>query len=170
MQTDFYTRFYQKTKNSEAHSAFCRSAFEIDLNQHGFADKEQLKLILEITSMSSDQNVLDIGCGNGMIAEYLSEKSGARVTGIDNCKEAIFQAQQRTKDSKLIFQLGDINEIGLPDREFDTIILIDSIYFSSDYYQTIQTLQKALITGGRLVILYSIGPALLGRMNFQLKS
>jgi len=168
-QTDFYTQFYKKTENSEVHSEFCRSGFGIDLNQHGFADIEQLNLILEITSMSPAQNVLDIGCGNGMIAEYLSHKSGARVTGIDSCKAAILQAQRRTKDSRLVFQQGDINDLCLPDIEYDTIILIDSIYFSNDYRKTIQTLKNSLIIGGRVLIFYAIGPSYLGSDEFSVE-
>jgi len=169
MQQDFYTEFYKKTENSETYSAFCKNVYGIDLNQHGFADIEQLKLILEISSMSLKQNVLDIGCGNGRIAKYLSRVSGARTTGIDNSREAILQAQRRTGDGKLIFQQSDINDLQLHSDAFDTITLIDSIYFSNDYQKTIRCLVEALRENGKILIFYSIGPALLGTNDFPVE-
>ena len=169
MQQDFYTEFYKKTEKSETYSSFCKSVYGIDLNQHGFADKEQLKLILEISSMHQRQNVLDIGCGNGRIAEYLSRVSGAYITGIDNSEEAILQAQRRKNDGKLIFQQGDINNLQLQSDAYDTITLIDSIYFSNEYQKTIRCLVAALKGNGKILILYSIGPALLGTNEFPIE-
>jgi cyclopropane fatty-acyl-phospholipid synthase-like methyltransferase len=109
--------------------------------------------------MGPAQHVLDLGCGNGMISEYLSDKSGACITGLDYISLAIAQACCRTaqKADLLSFIVGDINDLSLPDKAFDLILSIDSIYFSQDYAATLRTLKASLSGGGQMAFLYSQG-------------
>ncbi|MCA9873243.1 MAG: class I SAM-dependent methyltransferase, partial [Anaerolineales bacterium] len=156
---DFYDDFYTAVPRSRAHHLFCERVFGLDLGQHGFADVEQLDLLRQVTGLQAGQAVLDVGCGQGLIAEYLADLSGARVTGLDLNSQAIAQAQQRTavKADRLAFQVGDINRLELPDSTFDVILGIDSLYFSEDYAATIRALRAALRPGGQMAFLYSFG-------------
>jgi cyclopropane fatty-acyl-phospholipid synthase-like methyltransferase len=156
---DFYTAFYSTAPHSPAHHAFCERVFGRDLCQHGFADMEQLDLLLGDTHLGPGQRALDLGCGNGMITEYLSDCSGAHFTGLDSIPEAISQAIERTagKSDRLEFVVGDINLLELPSTSFDAIFSIDSIYFSDDYAATLLALKSALKPGGQMEILYSYG-------------
>jgi ubiquinone/menaquinone biosynthesis C-methylase UbiE len=133
--------------------------FGRNLCQHGFADMEQLDALLAVTHLGPGQRALDLGCGNGMIAEYLSDRSGAHVTGLDYTPAAVRQAMLRTaeKRARLEFIEGDITALELPAGAYDTIISIDSIYFSEDYDRTIGQLRAALRPGGQLAFLYSFG-------------
>ncbi len=156
---DFYTAFYTATEHSQAHHIFCERVFGMDLCQHGFADMEQLELLLRVTRLGPAQRVLDLGCGNGMIAEYLSDRSGARITGLDYIPDAIRQARVRTaaKAERLAFVVGDINRLGLPAGSFDTIVSIDTMYFSEDYAATLRALKAALRPGGQMALFFSHG-------------
>ncbi|MGW8249338.1 MAG: class I SAM-dependent methyltransferase [Anaerolineales bacterium] len=156
---DFYTAFYSVAERSQAHNAFCERVFGKDLSQHGFADLAQLRLLMEATRLDSHQYALDLGCGNGMITEYLSDCTGAHFTGLDNIPEAIHQAQLRTaaKSDRLTFAVEDINQLELADHAFDVILSIDSMYFSKDYTDTINRMKAALKPGGQMAILYSYG-------------
>jgi SAM-dependent methyltransferase len=156
---DFYTSFYSTVEHSPAHHAFCERVFGRDLCQHGFADMEQLDLLLRVTQLGPGQRALDLGCGNGMITEYLSDASLAHITGLDYIPEAISQAVRRTagKSERLAFMLGDINQLELPNGSFDVIFSIDSIYFSDDYAATLLALKSALTPTGQMCILYSYG-------------
>jgi cyclopropane fatty-acyl-phospholipid synthase-like methyltransferase len=156
---DFYTAFYSIVQHSQAHHAFCERVYGKDLCQHGFANLEQLELLLQVTQLSSAQRVLDLGCGNGMIAEYLSDRSGAHITGLDYIPNAISLAVQRTaaKSDRLAFIVRDINQLELPRSAFDVILLIDSLYFSQDYAATLRALKAALRPVGQMGIFYSYG-------------
>ena len=156
---DFYERFYALVPSSPAHSLFCQRAFGLDLGQHGFADLAQLEALIEATGMRAGQHVLDLGCGDGRISEYLCGRTGAHVTGLDYVPEAIRLARERTpaKAGCLAFIVGDLNALDLPARRFDTILSIDTIYFSQDYARTTGQLAAALRPGGRLAFLYSYG-------------
>ena len=156
---DFYDAFYAAVPHSRAHHDFCTAVFGLDLCQHGFADMAQLALLLDVTGLNAMHCALDLGCGNGMITEWLADQSGAHITGLDFIPVAIRQAEERTaaKSARLNFVVGDINRLALPHRAFDVIISIDSLYFSDDYNATIHALDAALRPGGRLAILYSHG-------------
>ena len=156
---EFYTTYYAVIEHSQAHHTFCERVFGKDLGQHGFADLEQLELILHITRLAANHHALDLGCGNGMIAEYLSDHTGAHITGLDYIPQAIHHAQQRTasKAQRLAFLVGDINQLHLPTSAFDVILSIDSIYFSDDYISTLRSLKAALRPRGQMAFLYSFG-------------
>lgn len=155
----FYTSYYAAIEQSQAHRAFCERVFGKDLGQHGFADLAQLDRILQLTGLGVGQHALDLGCGNGLIAEYLSDRSGAQITGIDYIPQAIQHAKQRSapKAQFLSFRVGDINRLDLPAGAFDLVLSIDTIYFSDDYRATLCALQAALRPGGQMAFLYSYG-------------
>lgn len=120
---DFYAAFYAAVEHSQAHHLFCERAYGLDLSQHGFADRQQLDLLLQVTQLGPTHRALDLGCGNGLIAEYLSDRTGAHITGLDFIPAAIAQARQRTaaKSDRLAFVVGDINYLDLPAGAHDLI-------------------------------------------------
>lgn len=156
---DFYNAYYSATEHSQAHHAFCERVFGKDLCQHGFANLEQLELLLQVIQLGSVHHALDVGCGNGMIAEYLSDCTGAHITGLDYIPQAISQAQQRTatKSDRLAFVVGDINQLELPISVYDVILSIDSMYFSKDYTATLRELKTALRPTGQMALFFSHG-------------
>jgi ubiquinone/menaquinone biosynthesis C-methylase UbiE len=156
---EFYIAFYTAVEHSQAHHIFCERVFGKDLAQHGFTNLEQLELLMQVTQLGPAQRALDLGCGNGLIAEYLSDRTGAHITGLDYIPQAIDQAQQRTaaKSDRLTFFVGDINQLDLPKSVFDVVISIDTMYFSKDYAVTLRELKAALRPAGQMVIFYSYG-------------
>lgn len=156
---DFYQSFYELAARSPVHAEFCERVFGQNLCQHGFADMVQLCALIEALQLSPGQRVLDLGCGNGMISEFISDCTGAYVTGLDYVPEAVYQARERTrrKSERLAFVVGEISALDLPPRHYDAIISIDSIYCSDNYTRTVRQLARALGPGGKLGLLYSYG-------------
>jgi len=87
----FYTRYYAAVATSRANAAYCQRLYGLNLCQHGFAEVAHLDQMIGICSLNPQNRLLDLGCGNGLIAEYISDRSGAHVTGIDFIPEAIQQ-------------------------------------------------------------------------------
>jgi cyclopropane fatty-acyl-phospholipid synthase-like methyltransferase len=156
---DFYTAFYTAIEHSRAHARFCERVFGMDLGQHGFADRSQLELLLQALDLHPAQRVLDLGCGSGLISEYMSDCTEAHITGLDYIPEAVEQARRRTaaKADRLAFVVGDINRLELPHAGYEAVVSIDSIYFSQDYTATVAALKSALQPGGSMAFLYSHG-------------
>ena len=155
----WYDAFYKATRTSKAYATLCERTFGRNLTQHGFSDMAQLGKLLEVTALSAQNRVLDLGCGNGAMAEYISDVTGAHVTGVDYIPEAIRQARERTvgKRHRLAFQVGYLGALDLPLHGYDTLISIDTLYFTDDLEGTIGRLRALLVPGGQMGIFYSHG-------------
>jgi len=119
---------------------------------------EQINRLLVFLNLRSADRVLDLGCGNGKMSEFISEKTGAHVTGIDNIPEAIRQAQARIrgKNKSVSFRVMDIESLHFPTSSFDTIISVDTLYFT-DMITTLGKLWGILKPDGQIGIYYSHG-------------
>ena len=165
----WYNDYYIAMRESKAHALFCERLYGMNLCQHGFMDMSQLARLLEVTKLNTLSRVLDIGCGNGMIANgcsspaHISDLTGAHICGIDNIAEAIRQARERTphKRDRLIFQEQDLNQLDYPANSFGsalhcyTILSIDTIYFSNDYSETLRRMKAIIRPGGQMAFFYT---------------
>jgi len=150
----YYQRFYQAARASAAHSELCRQVFGLDLCQEGQTDMAALNDLLEILKLKPGEEVLDVGCGAGVIAEHISDQKDVSVTGLDYAEPAIAEATERTKAkrSKLKFVQGDMNALDLPAQSLDAVISLDTLYWVSDLEKTLSMLMVALRPGGRMGI------------------
>ena len=158
---DFYTRFYAAVSASTANAAYCERVYGRNLCQHGFAEISHLDDLIQVSGISAAGRVLDLGCGNGMISEYISDQTGAHVTGIDFITKAIQDACQRTtaKRERLDFHVMDFLHLQFPPSSFDVIISIDTLYFT-DIVETLRGCLPLLKENGRLAVFFdqSCGP------------
>jgi len=68
--------------------------------------------------ISSNGNVLDVGCGGGRDVKYFAEK-GFKVTGIDLSSVMIDYAKKLVPDAE--FHVMDVTNIKLPEDNYDAI-------------------------------------------------
>ncbi len=156
---DFYIRYYDAAEHSRAHATFCEYAYGRNLCQHGFATMEQLAELIRVAGLTPKSRALDLGCGNGMITEYLADVTGAHFTGLDDVASAIAAAAKRTqvKCHHLDFVVGDLTRPNLPPDSFDFLLSIDTIYFSDDYADTLRQWRALLRRNGHMAIFFSHG-------------
>lgn len=82
--------------------------------QHNWYEFEFLK-----DHIPAGARVLDLGCGNGRLYEYLKESVDCHYVGIDISKELVNIAKQKYPEGK--FQLGDALKLPFKDRSFDFV-------------------------------------------------
>ena len=153
----WYRDFYLRTAHSPANAEFCQRVYGRDLCQQGFMDMQQLDLAVQQTAIGPGCRVLDLGCGAGQIAEYISDQTGARVWGLDYIPEAIELAQARTasKRARLAFRVGSLDRLDYPPASFDVLLAFDTLYMPVNLLDTLRQMRALLAPGGRMAALYS---------------
>lgn len=111
-------------------------------------------------------DVLEIGCGNGIVSENLLALEPNHVLGIDISKRFIQEAQERAVPDRLEFRVDDVSlEI---DGKFD-VILGRSILHHLDYQGVLARLQQQnLNPGGVMIFTEPLGENLLSRLYHYL--
>ncbi|MBX3083641.1 MAG: methyltransferase domain-containing protein [Anaerolineae bacterium] len=153
----WYHDFYAATAVSPTHAVYCERLFGKNLCQDGFMEMGHLQQVLDILKLTPESRLLDLGCGNGRIAEYIADTTGASVEGIDYIPEAIRQAQARTaaKQDRLRFSVGNLDCIAFPADSFDALISVDTLYMPTDLTETVRQMKHILKQGGQMAIFYS---------------
>ncbi len=155
-EREFYEQYYRAVAKSQANAEFCQRLFGRNLEQHGFAETAHVDHLIQVTGIRPTDRVLDLGCGSGMISEYISDQTGAAVTGIDYVPFAILEARERTtaKAGRLRFEVMDIARLDFLPGSFDVVVAIDTLYFCP-LIESVPRMVKALAQDGRMGIFYS---------------
>jgi ubiquinone/menaquinone biosynthesis C-methylase UbiE len=152
-----YDNLLSRTETSKAYSMFCERVFGKDLSQYNVLDMEQLNTLIKKLELKRGKVALDLGCGNGRIAEYISDLTDAKMVGLDFAAELIKKAQHRTvnKKDRLTYVVGDMDDLSFEEGSFNAIISIDTLYFVESIDATIGKLKSLLKPpNGRLAIFY----------------
>jgi len=150
-----YNNFYEAAAESKAHAVFCEKVYGRNLCQHGLADVFQLNKLLEVLKLNMNERVLDLGCGNGFITEYLQKETGAFFQGVDISEEAIRQAQARTQTKRLAFSVGNMNCLSFKPGVFDSVVSIDTLYYVDNLEETLKQIIHVLKPDGRMGIFFT---------------
>ena len=152
-----YDNYFSQVENSAAHHHFCEKVYGHDLSQHGLIDQQELSLLVERLQTNDFTNVLDIGCGNGRITEYLSSVCDAAFHGVDISGEAIKNANERVgaPNAKLRFSVANINDLKFPEERFDLIISLDTLYYADSLPSLLAQAGNLLSKGGYLMTYFS---------------
>jgi cyclopropane fatty-acyl-phospholipid synthase-like methyltransferase len=84
---DAYQEFYKMADINHTFKEYCNKAFGADFSQDGFSDLHQINVILNMVELNNNSCVLDVGCGNGKMLQYIQEKTGAKIYGFDYSEE-----------------------------------------------------------------------------------
>jgi 2-polyprenyl-3-methyl-5-hydroxy-6-metoxy-1,4-benzoquinol methylase len=95
-------------------------------------------------------NVLDIGCGHGVLQRRLSAVGYARYVGVDTSQHAIDQANGG-RDGKTEFYCADA-ESYIPQETFDVLIFNESLYYFSAPAEALIQLARSVNPGGVVIV------------------
>ena len=112
----------------------------------------RIKFILNLIGKSiKSLNILDIGCGGGILCEPLA-RLGANVTGIDENKKAILVAREHAKkmNLKINYKLGNITDINFQ-KKFDVITCMEVLEHVDSVDLLIKKSRESLNSGGFFV-------------------
>jgi len=128
-----------------------------NLPGHGFfseEEKEAWKNLLSRVIGNEKLNVLDVGCGTGVISLPLSEM-GHTVTGIDISENMLRNAKEKANSHNLIinFRIGDAENLPFEDESLDMVINRNLVWTLPDPERAIFEWGRVLKPEGKVIII-----------------
>jgi ubiquinone/menaquinone biosynthesis C-methylase UbiE len=115
------------------------------------------KIMAEKAQINDASNVLDVGCGNGNTAAWLSQRTGCRVTGIDLSGVRIDNANSGLNElpaeirSNLAFEKASATELPFEDGSFAHAWSQATIYHVHEKEKALQEIHRVLSEQGIFV-------------------
>ncbi|CAL1240383.1 class I SAM-dependent methyltransferase [Candidatus Methylocalor cossyra] len=110
------------------------------------------KQLIEELRLRPGERVLDIGCGTGLLAEYVATIVGPTgwVTGIDPLPLRIEIAKRKSKPN-LVYQVGNAYVLDeFAENSFDVVYLNAVFHWLAEKEEPLQHIRRVLVPGGRL--------------------
>ncbi|MES1217161.1 MAG: methyltransferase domain-containing protein [Bacteroidota bacterium] len=166
LKTDYHKKI--ETYYNETEDAY-RDSWDLDRSQaihYGYWDEKvnsfaqslqrMNEIMVEAATITSDDEVLDAGCGIGGSSFFLAQGSGCKVTGISLSERQISKANEIAKQKglsdKVHFEIMDYANTSFANESFDIVWGCESICYAQDKEQFIKEAFRLLKPGGRLVL------------------
>jgi SAM-dependent methyltransferase len=126
---------------SEANLAARKSIY---VTQEGPDPRE---LLFEAVAEAQPRRVLEVGGGEGELAERIVRELGVEVVGIDQSERMVEVQRRKGVDARV----GDVQALPFADGEFDVAVAAWMLYHVADLDGGLGELARVLRPGGRLV-------------------
>ena len=120
------------------------------------------KVLIERLAVRAGERVFDVGCGTGLLAEYVARLVGAagQVEAIDPLPLRIEIAKRR-EAANLQFRVGDAYALnGYSDATFDVVYLNAVFHWLPEKLGPLRQFRRLLVPGGRLGLTTGLGDKL----------
>jgi len=134
---DFVRRQYETPDNLRAR----KDAY---VNAQGDDPRE---FVVEAIAAAKPSRVLEVGGGEGELAERLSRELGVELVGIDQSEGMVAEQRARGIDARV----GDVQELPFAAGEFDAALAAWMLYHVPDLDRGLAELARVLRPGGVLV-------------------
>ena len=116
-------------------------------------NQNQYKVILEKIELKPNNNILDIGFGNGYLIKKLFEKNiPINIYGIEISKDMLNSVSQKNKinikEGRLKLFLEDISKTSFEENVFDKIYTVNTIYFWNELEKCFSEIKRTLKPNG----------------------
>jgi spore maturation protein CgeB/SAM-dependent methyltransferase len=138
------------------------------INEHYYGDPTEptteraRERIHWICNQAKGQDVLDIGCSQGIVCLILG-REGFRCTGIDiesaslAVGEQALAAEDELLRQRVTFQVADASKLPFPNECFDTVILGEIIEHLAHPSKVLTQAKRVLRQGGRVIVTVPYG-------------
>ena len=114
------------------------------LNAEGDDPRE---FVLEAVAAAEPQRLLEVGGGEGELAERIVKELGVEVVGVDQSEAMVAEQRARGIDARV----GDVQDLPFEDGEFDLAVAAWMLYHVPDLDRGVAELSRVLKPGGVLV-------------------
>ncbi|WP_296825971.1 metal-sensing transcriptional repressor [uncultured Megasphaera sp.] len=132
--------------------------------KHWDRDRKESKAVLSeflrLMALQSGSNVLDAGCGTGVLLPYLAEAvgSGGLVEAFDYSQQMIDVAKEKFSSlPNVVFTTGDVLKYHFEAKGYDAVCCLNFYpHIAGHSREVIRRLYDAIVPGGMLVIMHDM--------------
>ena len=124
-----------------------------DTKLGSFVDETETACAFRLLQPSSEDSILDLGCGTGNFSLKLA-REGADVTGIDISDAMLDVANEKStcEDLTIDFRNMDAHNLKFNDHSFDAVLSMATLEFVEDPQEVFDEMIRVTKPGGRIVI------------------
>jgi ubiquinone/menaquinone biosynthesis C-methylase UbiE len=119
------------------------------------ADDQALRLIVEFSGVSAEDNVLDVACGGGLVVCAFAAVA-RHATGIDLTPAMLERARTLAREKGLAnvsWDQGDVRALPYPDASFSLVVTRFSFHHFLDPLGVLREMARVCAPGGRVVVI-----------------
>ncbi len=149
LEDELYRSFWDK--DGSLHWGYFQNLESSSVAEFLPACKYWNQYMLQRSGIAKQSKVLDIGCGNGNTAIWLSQQTGCEVVGIDISQIRINNARHKAQDYpqlSLSFQKASATNLPFADGEFTHVWSQATLYHVHQRHDALQEIQRVLQEGG----------------------
>lgn len=105
------------------------------------------ELTFEAVAQAAPRRVLEVGCGQGWLAERIQVELGCDVLAIDQSERMVELTRARGVDARV----GDVRALDVPDGSYDVAVAAWMLFHVADVDAALSELARVLVPRGRLV-------------------
>ena len=128
------------------------------------ADTHIINTILDNANVCENIDVLDIGCGTGVLFPYYLQRDVKSITAVDLSPEMVKIAKGKFPQADVI--CGDAENIAF-DKQFDVIMIYNAFPHFPNPEKLIENLSKTLKTGGIISIAHGLSKKELDEIHMK---
>lgn len=154
-QSDLYDSHYGNLQ-TQVYQEIRRDTYGEDLGQTSWITVDECREFLRWLALTAGSRLLDVACGSGGVACFISSCINAQVVGIDINEHAIEAASERAHAAGLHrnvqFKVADGSQpLPFPDEVFDAVFCNDSINHLPDRSAVLQEWHRILRPKGKVL-------------------
>jgi ubiquinone/menaquinone biosynthesis C-methylase UbiE len=105
------------------------------------------EVLFEAIAEARPERILEVGCGEGELAERLQRELGAEVLAVDQSARMVEITRARGVNALV----GNVEQLDLPDGSFDCVVAAWMLFHVSNLERALAEIVRVLAPGGRLV-------------------
>lgn len=109
-----------------------------------YAEEQTAKIeaVIESINMEKEASVLDVGCGTGLLFEYVANKAEA-IVGLDISRETLLQAKRHAKKfANVHLILADSDNVPLKEDVFSHVFALTLIQNTPNPFKTLNEIKR----------------------------
>jgi ubiquinone/menaquinone biosynthesis C-methylase UbiE len=143
---------YREEKGSQTCGLFDFMANEVGIKVLHPGGYKSTKELCSMCDLNESSYVLDLACGVGTTAFFISDRYGCRIAGIDISEDLIAIANKdlgkRGDEGNIRFEVADALEIPFPDNTFDAVISQAFFILIDEKEEALEEISRVLKPGG----------------------